>query len=420
MRKALLLLCLALPIVAAAQSGTNSPYSQYGLGVLSDQSAGFARAMGGVGVGMRPANQPNALNPASYSAVDSLTMVFDAGMSGQITSFKEGAQKVNANNGNFEYFTALFRVAPKMGVSLGLLPLTNIGYDYTAASSTYSNAYKGEGGVHQAYIGYGWNIWRGLSLGLNASYLWGTYDKYITNTNNDAYVNRTTIYYSTAIKSYKLDFGAQWQQAISKSDVLTLGATYSLGHNLGATADRKTTNSNPQTSVSNEQTRSIADAFSLPHTFGIGASLTHGTRWTLAADYTMQKWGSVDAPEMNDFSSDYQLRSGLLKDRHHIALGGEWTPDAESRNLFKRIHYRLGGSFTTPYITVNGKDGPKEFGVTGGFGIPVRSGYNNRSTVNISAGWTHAAQKDLITENTFRINIGITFNERWFMKWKVE
>jgi hypothetical protein len=26
----------------------------------------------------------------------------------------------------------------------------------------------------------------------------------------------------------------------------------------------------------------------------------------------------------------------------------------------------------------------------------------------------------MITENTFRINIGMTFNERWFAKWKVE
>ena len=27
---------------------------------------------------------------------------------------------------------------------------------------------------------------------------------------------------------------------------------------------------------------------------------------------------------------------------------------------------------------------------------------------------------NLLTENTFRICIGLTFNERWFAKWKVE
>jgi len=25
-----------------------------------------------------------------------------------------------------------------------------------------------------------------------------------------------------------------------------------------------------------------------------------------------------------------------------------------------------------------------------------------------------------VKENTFRINIGLTFNERWFAKWKVD
>jgi hypothetical protein len=40
--------------------------------------------------------------------------------------------------------------------------------------------------------------------------------------------------------------------------------------------------------------------------------------------------------------------------------------------------------------------------------------------LNISGQWSRlSADKSLLTENTFRINIGITFNERWFAKWKV-
>ena len=46
---------------ASAQSGTNSPYSQYGLGILSDQSQGFNRGMNGLGIGLRIGNQVNYL-----------------------------------------------------------------------------------------------------------------------------------------------------------------------------------------------------------------------------------------------------------------------------------------------------------------------------------------------------------------------
>jgi hypothetical protein len=42
-----------------------------------------------------------------------------------------------------------------------------------------------------------------------------------------------------------------------------------------------------------------------------------------------------------------------------------------------------------------------------------------KPVLHISAQWTRSAATDLITENTFRINIGLTFNERWFAKWKV-
>ena len=85
-------------VSANAQSGTNSPYSQYGLGVLSDQSQGFNRGMNGLALGLRYSDQVNMLNPASYSAVDSLTMIMDVGLSGQITNFEENGKKINANN----------------------------------------------------------------------------------------------------------------------------------------------------------------------------------------------------------------------------------------------------------------------------------------------------------------------------------
>lgn len=82
------------------------------------------------------------------------------------------------------------------------------------------------------------------------------------------------------------------------------------------------------------------------------------------------------------------------------------------------MNYRFGVSYATPYVTVNGKEGPKEYSVSAGFGIPVVNS-DRRSVLNISGQWVHSSAKELITENTFRINVGLTFNEPWFMKMKV-
>ena len=73
-----------------------------GLGVLSDQTLGFNRGINGVGLGFHEHNQINYLNPAfPYSAIDSLSFFFDAGISGQITNLEENGVKKNANNANF-------------------------------------------------------------------------------------------------------------------------------------------------------------------------------------------------------------------------------------------------------------------------------------------------------------------------------
>ena len=94
-----------------------------------------------------------------------------------------------------------------------------------------------------------------------------------------------------------------------------------------------------------------------------------------------------------------------------------------SCDFYATLDLRQDTKGATPYYIINGKDGPKEFCVSAGFGIPLQSKWNIqnalRPELNISAQWTHASAKDLITENTFRINLGLTFNERWFSKFKI-
>ena len=132
--------------------------------------------------------------------------------------------------------------------------------------------------------------------------------------------------------------------------------------------------------------------------------------------------GSIDYPlfRENGGESSYTLHSGVYQDRHKLNLGAQFLPGENHRNFFRRISYRVGVSYATPYYKVNGIDGPKEISVSAGFGIAMINRYNNRSILNISGQWVRSSAKDLIKENTFRINIGFTFNERWFSKWKVE
>jgi len=66
----------------AQNNNTTSPYSRYGLGDLDHYSFGRSAAMGGASLGSRHSLQINSANPASYTANDSLSFLFDFGIDG--------------------------------------------------------------------------------------------------------------------------------------------------------------------------------------------------------------------------------------------------------------------------------------------------------------------------------------------------
>ncbi len=416
-------------LTAMAQSGTNSPYSQYGFGVLADQTSGFNRGMNGLGIGFRESNQVNFINPASYSSIDSLTFIFDVGVSGQLTNFSENGVKRNAKNASFEYAVASFRLFKHVGLSFGIVPFTNVGYNYSTSgyvsndkTNAYINTYKGDGGLRQVFLGFGVEPIKNVSFGVNGSYMWGDYNRSIANSYTDGYVNNLAKYYRADIRTYRVDFGLQLTIPFDKNNSVTLGATYGLGHKINDNAECTILSTNTQTGVKDSTTFILENAFKLPQTIGAGLMYNHRNKLKLGVDYTLQKWASTPFPVYrdNNGSATYSLSEDYFKDRHKFTFGGEFCPGQYSRKFLNRIHYRFGVSYATPYLIINGQDGPKELSVSAGFGIPIMNSYNNRSILNISAQWVRTDSKSFITENTFRINIGLTFNERWFMKWKVE
>ena len=420
----------SLTTSAFAQSNTNSPYSQFGLGDITDQSVSFNKGMNGVGLAMRRGNEVNPMNPASYSAIDSLTMLFDAGLSGQITNFKENGKSLNGKSGGFDYAVGQFRAFKNVGVAFGVLPYSNIGYKYQS-SQTLNDAektvtqtvFEGSGGLHQLFIGAGVRPFKPLSLGFNLSYFWGDYDRGVGSVESSQ-LSVLTKEYRADISSYKLDFGVQLELPLSKQDNITLGATWSPGHSLKSDPECLITNIKTTISKADTTTFKLTDGLSIPTSYGFGIAYNHAQNFRVGADFTMQKWGSVDMPQLVTDAqtgvTSYTLKSGLLKDCYRVNVGAEWTPRPMGRNFLQRVRYRAGVGMATPYYYINGKEGPKELSASIGFGIPIMNGYNNRSLLSISGQYVHRSADNLIKESTFRINIGFTFNERWFAKWKVE
>ncbi len=416
------LLIASSAMTAFAQGATNSPYSQFGLGELAQQGSSQNRGMDGLGIALHSGNLVNTANPASYAYVDSLTMLFDMGLSASLTNFEENGVKKNARTGNFEYAVGSFRLMKNVGATFGILPVTNVGYDYSSsqyiadAHQTMASSYTGDGGLQKLFVGFGARVGN-LSAGFNVGYLWGGYTHNIS-LSSSASVNTLSKKYQTDVSNYVLDFGLQYSLPLSKTDRVTVGATYGLGHKLNADATCDIVNANSTISKADTTHWVVNNALELPHTFGVGLAYTRLNNLTIGIDGTMQRWGNLKFPKETD--GTYQLTSGMLKDAYKMTVGTEWVPRYNSRRLIDRVKYRIGASYATPYYKIGNIDGPKQYSISAGFGIPIQNQINARSYLNISAQWVRQSVDGLLKENTFRINLGVTFNERWFAKWKVE
>lgn len=409
------LLVLATVSGVYGQNNTNSPYTRYGYGALSDMGASNSRAMGGVGYGLRDKYHTNYLNPASYTSVDSLTFKFEGGVTLQNTNFVQGSVKQNAKNTSFDYLTMHFRFDRKLAMSLGLLPYSNVGYDLTRNNTDFENSsdytsvnYYGSGGLHQLYIGLGYKIFSNLSVGMNFSYLWGDIDHTLAQTfpYNSSAMGFTRID-EVSVKSYKMDFGVQYTRQLGKKQFATVGAVFSPGKNLHNEAYINETLGNETLGYTEHRTDTTA-VYSIPMTIGVGVAYVYDNRLTVGLDGTYQWWSKAKFMDNKD----------AFADRYKVAAGAEYIPNPIGRSFIQRTRYRFGAYYSKPYYKINGSRAADEFGVTGGFGIPLVGG---RSILNISAQYVRLNSKSasFLDENILRVNIGITFNERWFYKFRV-
>ena len=369
--------------MAIAQNNTNSPYTRYGYGDLSDQSFGNSKAMGGIAFGLRDGAQINPLNPASYTAIDSLTFLFEGGVSLQNMNISGGGVKLNAKNSSFDYLAMQFRLHPRVAMSIGLLPFSNVGYSVSESNeatetSPYSTkSLTGEGGLHQLYVGAGVKVLKNLSVGVNASYFWGD----ITRSLTQLYPNTASAYSyirqnAVSVSDYKLDFGLQYTQEFNKKHSATIGAVYSPKHKLN---NDYTVTTQASSTVSQDWDATLE----VPNTFGVGFTYNYDKRLTVGLDYSLQQWSKAkfgvntsDDAVREDFDETY-----TYCDRHKISVGAEYIPNLIGRSYLSHIKYRLGAYYTTPYYKIGGKDAAREYGVTAGFGLPVP---RSRSILSIS------------------------------------
>ena len=408
---------------AGAQNVT-TPYSMYGYGILGDNATSMQRQMGGVGFAMNNGRQINAMNPASYAAIDSLTFLFDLGADVSMLWQKEGSAKERSVGGGLDYITMQFPICKYMGGSIGLLPYSSVGYAFGNEIRHGTRENQGTGGINQAYLGLS-GRYAGVALGFNISYNFG-------NITNDVYSmpessGRTLFEHVMKVRDWNIVVGAQYTARLSKDSRLTLGLTYSPKKTLLGTSQATVQELSMESGPDTVGFMNLKGKYYQPHSYGVGLNYTYekAYRLMIEADFAFQQWSKAkysamyaDPDPKNPNADPKVIFDGMnFNNRVRYALGAEVVPRLRG-NYGQRISYRIGGFYTHDYLRIKGNS-LREYGVGCGVGLPTPEG---KTIINLGVEWRHrdAYPQNLISENYLNVTLGVNFNELWFWKRKIK
>jgi len=407
-------------IAVAWGQAASSPFSYRGIGEPYGNALTHNQGMAGIGISNPQYFYLNNQNPALL--VFNRFTVFEAGFIGERRTVKGDSLSESNGNGNLNYLVTAFPVKQgRWTTSIGLMPYSSMNYrlDYVdSIIGTTKNTVKvhetGEGGVNQFYWSNGVVLTKSLSVGLKATYLWGSFIRQYSNALTivtEPIPYYPNIYIRDYIKDFNLTAGVSYHKdsiAGKKNYKINVGIVYDFKANLNteyyARIERASSGGTivDSTTVVNNQPGSIT----IPSTLSAGISVAKGDYWVIASDFSY-----FDYRKYKDFSGETQPWGSQ---GWKFSVGTEFTPDpTQLSGYLKRMTYRTGVSYDKyPYL-INGNM-VKDYGINFGFSLPV----SRISSLDfaLKVGKRGNVNDNTIEENYFKIYFGMTFNDQWFIK----
>ncbi|MFT7442312.1 MAG: hypothetical protein ACI9Q3_000679, partial [Maribacter sp.] len=292
-KKILVAFSLLTSVTFLAQRTNSSPYSYFGIGEEFSETTVEQSSMGGIGVAFNHYKYLNFTNPAAYSDLRYTTYSF--GILNNDLTVKSGTSKQNVNSTSLSYFALAFPIGNKAGLSIGLQPVSAVGYSLTN-SMTDSNgelseisSFSGNGGVNRVYSSFGIKVAKGFSLGLEADYNFGNVDNSILNRRSNVSLG-TKFDEITVIEGTSVKLGVQYQKELKNKLILNAGATFKLGNSLRVTGDdylySLTFTGSPRDTVSSNK---INGKFNLPFKSIVGVGIGKSDNWHAGLEYENQE-----------------------------------------------------------------------------------------------------------------------------------
>ncbi|QXP50590.1 hypothetical protein [Cellulophaga sp. HaHa_2_1] len=402
----------------SAQNGTVSPYSYFGLGDTRNLGTVDNQMMGGISM-VGDSIHINLKNPAAYSKL--MLTTYAAGISYNNIGLKTSDASQNTSVTNLDYLSIGVPLGKGFGMGFGLMPFTSVGYDLETSTTvddvTIINNYAGDGGLNRVYFSLGYQLLDDISIGATVNYNFGTINSTRVQTSSDAQYGALDSR-ETQVGGFDFNYSINYTPKISEKYTLytTIGVDTQI--NLNAENSQSIGSFSRVTGQEIEVVDVNLDAQSrkfapvrIPTKTTLGVGIGEDLKWFLGAEYTFQELSTY----RNDF---FEVDNLTYNDASGFAIGGYFVPEYNSfTSYYKRITYRAGLRVSQTGLEINNED-INDFGITFGTGLPLGRDISNLN-IGFEIGKRGTIDAGLIKENYFKVNIGLSLNDRWFRKRKI-
>ena len=436
-KKLVLVFIAVFAIQCYAQQGTASPYSFYGIGSLKFKGTVENRSMGGLSI-LADSIHVNLRNPASYATKNlegwegSRPIKFSVGGSYSSINLKSETSSGNASSTTFDYI-ALSVPMGKFGFGFGILPYTSVGYKLESLKDNDDplNRFKGEGGVNKTYLGIGYLISKGLSVGVDAHYNFGNIQNSTIEFAYDS--DDLLVFYQSReanrsdLSGLSFNLGLSYNTMLNENLEFVSGITYTPESNLTSKNERLFSTVTVSPTTGQEFTVNTIESdlnaaglketeLVMPSKYSFGAGIGKPRKWFLGAEYSAQK--------TSDFSNDlyvFKDENGDLinkyEDASTISVGGFFIPRYNAfEGMLKKSTYRAGIRYEKTGLVIK-DESINEFGISFGVGLPLGNGISS-ANLGFEIGKRGTTNNSLIQENFINFQISLSLADRWFQKQK--
>jgi len=401
---------LLLSLLSFAQEGTSSPYSIYGIGDVRFKGTVDNRSMAGVAV-EQDSIHFNLENPASFANLKLTT--FGVGGTFNSTNLKTDSASENTRRTTFDYMAVGLPLG-KFGVGFGLFPYSSVGYKITNVNGENNQRFSGSGGLNKVFFALAYEVAPDFKIGADVQYNFGHIEtvgvEYVTGVPvGTKELNRADL------SGVNFNFGAMYQTKINEKLSLFSNLSYTLESKLSSQNSRNmgigTFNSDFQfATIDVVEQETSKKNLTLPSEWKFGLGIGEARKWLVGAQYTMGNIGDIE----NSYnSSDNVSYEKSMKYR----LGGYFIPDYNSFTSYaKRITYRAGLKYDRTGLVVK-SESIEDIGLNIGMGLPVSGTFSNIN-FGFELGRRGTTSSGLVQENYASFSVGLSFNDKWFVKRK--